>query len=86
MDYEIRKSFEAAIADVAKQYGLDHDTLRLEIKAELIAMGVIDKSTNELSDEDLKIMANNLIQVHYFNDTHPPLYKLPLDVRSFIIN
>jgi hypothetical protein len=84
MDYEIRKMFEASLADLCTQYGKDRATVRLEVKAELIAAGLIKSSTSELSEGQMEAFAKEFIQVTSFNDRNPPEWKIPFDMQKIL--
>lgn len=84
MDYEIRKMWEAVLADLATQYGMDRADLRLRVKAEFMAEGLIKKSTNEFRSEELEHYAKKLIAVTMLNDQNPPEWKKTFNLRHFL--
>lgn len=86
MNYEARKHFEAVISDLAEREKLDRDTLREDIKIELIASGIIQYSTTELPGEALEQLADRLHQRLFYLDTNPPEYWPELDLKKLLFN
>ena len=71
-NYEYRKQLEAAIQNLADLHGITRDSLRGSLKWYLINKGVIFSSTIELSDGDLKYIADSFSDFAFKMENTPP--------------
>ena len=84
MDYETRKHFEAALADIAKLYGVKRDNIRESFKWFLIREGYIKDSTNELKTEELQKMADMLSKFYGRMNNTPPERRGVIDFKQIL--
>lgn len=78
-DQNTRRHFEAAIAGIAEMYSIDPLDVRDAIKDELTTKGMIRLSTTELTEDELKSVANKLTAYKFHQDETPPEWKWSLD-------
>lgn len=71
-NYEIRKHFEAALHDLAILYNVDKKRLKGGFKLLLSEKKIIKESTTELTDHQLKSLADKLSLYHYRMSNTPP--------------
>jgi len=71
-NYETRKQLEASIQNIADLHNFKRDELRNSLKWYLINNGVIFSSTTELSDGDLKYIADSFSDFAFRMENTPP--------------
>lgn len=83
-----RKHYEAVINDIAILYGEDRIAIRDEIKEFMKKHDVIEFSTTELPEEDLKRYADRLTAFYNQEKTWFDSYgcKLELDLEKILFN
>ena len=78
-DQNPRRHFEAAVAGIAATYSVDPFVIRDAVKDELTTKRMIRLSTTELTEEELKAVANKLTAYKFHQDETPPEWKWSLD-------
>jgi len=82
-DYETRKHFEAAVDDLATLHGVTRDSIREEFKDFLVSEFIIKSSTTELSDYQLKALADKISIFRARMENTPPDERGILNTETF---
>jgi len=81
-----RKYFEASIHDISKLYGVTPLEIRNELKQFFVRKKIIERSTTELSDEQLQSFAEALNKFFNHMNRTPPNERCNLDLQFIFDN